>query len=158
MSMDIQIGIDEQTRREIADGMGRVLADTYLLYFKTHAFHWNVTGPMFETLHNKFEAQYNEMWAAVDDLAERIRTLGFPAPSSGSALSRAATVEETDGVPAAKQMIRLLVRDHEAVVRTIREVLPVAQEADDESTVALLSDRLVVHEKTAWMLRSFLDE
>jgi starvation-inducible DNA-binding protein len=152
----VNIGINERDRETIAQGLSRMLADTYTLYLKTHNFHWNVTGPLFQSLHAMFEEQYNELALAVDDIAERIRTLGYPAPASYSEYAELASVEETRGVPEAEEMVRLLVEAHETVVRTAREVLPVASEADDESTVALISDRMRIHEKTAWMLRSSL--
>ena len=154
--MKIDIGIDDATRKAIAGDLSRVLADTYTLYLKTHNFHWNVTGPMFSTLHALFMAQYNELWLAVDEIAERIRTLGEPSPGTYGAFARLTSITETDGVPAAMEMVKQLKDGHETVVRTLREALPRAQEAGDESTVSLLSDRLVVHEKTAWMLRTTL--
>lgn len=154
--VEIDIGIDAQERREIADGLSRVLADTYVLYLKTHAFHWNVEGPMFNTLHDMFMTQYTELWGAVDLIAERIRALGFPAPGTYREFAKVASVEETEGVPEAMEMVRLLVVGHEAVARTIRSVFDVAEEAGDEATVDLLTQRLRSHEKTAWMLRSLL--
>lgn len=154
--MNIDIGINDENRKRIADGLGRVLADTYTLYLKTHHFHWNVEGPMFQQLHALFQTHYNELWLAVDDVAERIRTLGFPAPGSYSAFARLTSIPETDGIPDAMAMVRQLKDGHESVVRTIREILPSAQAAHDESTASLLSDRLVIHEKTAWMLRAHL--
>jgi starvation-inducible DNA-binding protein len=154
--MKIDIGINDAQRQQIADGLARVLADTYTLYLKTHHFHWNVEGPMFQQLHALFQTHYNELWLAVDDVAERIRTLGFPAPGSYGAFARLTRIPETEGIPAAMDMVRQLKDGHEAVVRTIREVLPLAQQAGDESTASLLSDRLVIHEKTAWMLRAHL--
>lgn len=154
--MSINIGIDDATRKAIATDLSRVLADTYTLYLKTHNFHWNVTGPMFTSLHALFMEQYNELWTAVDEIAERIRTLGEPAPGTYSAFARLTSIGETDGVPEAMQMVALLKDGHETVVRTLRSALPRAQEAGDESTVSLLSDRLVIHEKTAWMLRTLL--
>jgi len=155
-AMKIDIGIPDTQRAEIVKGLERVLADTYTLYLVTHNFHWNVTGPMFQTLHALFQVQYNELWLAVDDVAERIRTLGYPAPGTYGAFARLTSVKEPEGVPAAEEMVRALVQGHETVVRTIREVLPAAQEARDESSVSLLTDRLLAHEKTAWMLRSLL--
>ena len=154
--MSINIGIDDATRRAIAGDLNRVLADTYTLYLKTHNCHWNVKGPMFNTLHAMFETQYNELWIAVDEVAERIRTLGEPAPGTYSAFAKLTSIPETDGVPDAMQMVEQLKDGHETVVRTIREAMPRAQEAGDESTASLLSDRMVVHEKTAWMLRTLL--
>jgi len=152
----IDIGIDEADRRKIADGLARVLADTYALYLKTHAFHWNVEGPMFNTLHQMFMEEYTELWNALDLIAERIRALGFPAPGSYTEFSKLGSIEETVGVPEAMEMVRLLVRGHEAVARTARKVFPVAEKAGDEATLDLLTQRLQVHEKTAWMLRSLL--
>jgi starvation-inducible DNA-binding protein len=152
----IDIGIGAAERREIADGLGRVLADTYMLYLKTHAFHWNVEGPMFNTLHAMFMEQYTELWNAVDSVAERIRALGFPAPGTYREFSALTSIEETPGSPRALQMVRLLVAGHETLARTLRSVFPVAEKASDESTVDLLTQRLQVHEKTAWMLRSIL--
>lgn len=155
-AMKIDIGISDEQRAAIVKGMERVLADTYTLYLVTHNFHWNVTGPMFQTLHALFQVQYNELWLAVDDVAERIRTLGYPAPGTYGAFARLTSVKEPEGVPTADAMVRALVQGHETVVRTIREVLPAAQEARDESSVSLLTDRLLAHEKTAWMLRSLV--
>ncbi|MCP4809535.1 MAG: DNA starvation/stationary phase protection protein [Proteobacteria bacterium] len=154
--MQIDIGIDETTRQDIALGVSGILADTYTLYLRAHRFHWNVTGPQFDTLHKVFEAHYNELWIAVDELAERIRTLGHFAPGTYSEFAALTALVEEPGTPAADGMIRSLVRGHETVIRRIRALLPRAQQADDESTAALLSDRLRVHEKTAWMLRSQL--
>lgn len=152
----IHIGIDDKARQKIAEGLSHVLAETFTLYLKTHNFHWNVTGPMFNTLHLMFEAQYNELWLAVDSLAERIRSLGTYAPGSYKAFAKLSTIPEADGVPAAEDMIRQLVEGHEAVVRIARGVFSVAEDAKDESTADLLTQRLQVHEKTAWMLRSLL--
>ncbi len=152
----IDIGIGSADRKEIADGLGRVLADTYVLYLKTHAFHWNVEGPMFNTLHAMFMEQYTELWNAVDSVAERIRALGFPAPGTYTEFGALTSIEETPGSPKALQMVRLLVAGHETLARTLRSVFPVAEKASDESTVDLLTQRLQVHEKTAWMLRSLL--
>lgn len=154
--MKIDIGLDDAQRLQIAGGLERVLADTYTLYLMTHNFHWNVTGPMFQTLHSLFMTQYNELWLAVDDVAERIRTLGSAAPGTYSKLAALTRIEEPVGVPVAMEMVRTLVRGHEAVVKTIREVLPLAQGASDESSISLLTDRLLIHEKTAWMLRSLI--
>lgn len=154
--MHIDIGIDETTRKTLAHGVGGILADTYTLYLRTHRFHWNVTGPAFDTLHKVFMAQYNELWIAVDDLAERIRSLGHFAPGTYAEFAELTALQPEPGNPASDDMIRSLVRGHETVIRRIRELLPVAQDANDESTAALLSDRLRVHEKTAWMLRSQL--
>jgi len=156
MSTQIDIGIDEQTRREIGQGLSRLLADTYTLYLKTHNFHWNVTGPMFNTLHLMFEQQYTELSQAVDLIAERIRALGFPAPGSYKQFADLTSITEEAGVPAAEEMIRQLVKDQETVVRTARSIFPVVDKANDEATADLLTQRLQLHEKTAWMLRSLL--
>lgn len=154
----INIGISEEHRTAIADGLSRLLADTYTLYLKTHNFHWNVTGPMFNTLHLMFEAQYTELALAVDLIAERIRSLGMPAPGTYSAYAKLTSIAETEGVPKATEMIKLLVEGQEAVVRTARSIFPIAEAANDEPTADLLTQRLQVHEKTAWMLRSLLEE
>ncbi|MCC6471650.1 MAG: DNA starvation/stationary phase protection protein [Alphaproteobacteria bacterium] len=155
--MKIDIGIGEKDRRAIAEGLSRVLADTYTLYLKTHNFHWNVTGPMFNTLHLMFETQYNELALAVDLIAERIRALGHPAPGSYKAYSKLSSIAEADGVPAAEEMIKQLVEGHEAVAKTARKVFPAAEKADDQPTADLMTERLQIHEKTAWMLRSMLE-
>ncbi len=156
--MHIDIGISEQERAEIAHGLSRLLADTYTLYLKTHNFHWNVTGPMFNTLHLMFEAQYTELALAVDLIAERIRALGFPAPGTYAAYARLSSIKEEEGVPNAREMIRLLVEGQEAVVRTARSIIPLADRVSDEPTLDLLTQRMQVHEKTAWMLRSLLED
>jgi starvation-inducible DNA-binding protein len=152
----IDIGIAEKDRAKVADGLGRVLADTFSLYLKTHNFHWNVEGPMFNTLHLMFMEQYTELWNALDPIAERIRSLGHPAPGSYKALTKLTSIEDADGVPEAMDMVRELVKGHEAVARTVREVFPVAERAGDQATIDLLTQRLQMHEKTAWMLRSLL--
>ncbi|ARL49848.1 DpsA protein [Burkholderia pseudomallei] len=152
----INIGISDKDRKKIAAGLSRLLADTYTLYLKTHNFHWNVTGPMFNTLHLMFEEQYNELWLAVDLVAERIRTLGVVAPGTYREFAKLSSIPEADGVPAAEEMIRQLVEGHEAVVRTARAIFPDADAASDEPTADLLTQRLQTHEKTAWMLRSLL--
>ena len=154
----IDIGINDQDRQAIADGLSRLLADTYTLYLKTHNFHWNVTGPMFQTLHLMFETQYNELALAVDLIAERIRALGYPAPGTYAEYSKLSSIKESTGVPKATDMIRLLVEGQEAVVRTARSVFPAAEKANDEPTADLLTQRMQVHEKTAWMLRSLLEQ
>ena len=156
--MNIDIGINEKDRSEIAIGLGKLLADTYSLYLKTHNFHWNVTGPMFQTLHLMFETQYNELALAVDLIAERIRSLGFPAPGTYSEFARLSSIRETSGTPKAEEMIQILVEGQEAIVRTARSVFPVAENASDEATADLLTQRIQLHEKTAWMLRSLLEE
>ena len=153
----IDIGIAEKDRAKIAEGLSRLLADTYTLYLMTHNFHWNVKGPMFQTLHLMFEAQYNELALAVDLIAERIRALGFPAPGTYKAYAKLSSIPETDGVPEARDMIRLLVEGQEAVVRTARSVFPLVDKANDEPSADLLTQRMQVHEKTAWMLRSLLE-
>jgi starvation-inducible DNA-binding protein len=157
MSQEIDIGISPEDRKNIADGLSRVLADTYTVYLRTHNFHWNVTGPMFQTLHLMFMTQYNELWTATDLIAERIRALGFPAPGTYSAFGKLTSIKEVDGVPKAQEMIRLLVEGNEAVARTARSVFPVVEKANDQPTADLLTQRMQVHEKTAWMLRSLLE-
>lgn len=155
--MKIDIGIPEPERLAIAQGLSRLLADTYTLYLKTHNFHWNVTGPMFQTLHLMFETQYNELALAVDLIAERIRSLGAPAPGTYKQYSQLSSIKEEEGVPKAQDMIRLLVEGQEAVVRTARSLYPVVESASDEATADLLTQRIQLHEKTAWMLRSLLE-
>lgn len=155
--MEINIGISEQDRKEIAHGLSRLLADTYTLYLKTHNFHWNVTGPMFETLHLMFERQYLELANAVDLIAERIRALGVFAPGSYSEFAKLASIPEETGGPDARTMIRQLVEGQEAVVRTARSIFPVVDRAQDQPTNDLLTQRMQVHEKAAWMLRSLLE-
>jgi len=153
--MNIDIGIEPEDRRKIAEGLSRLLADTYTLYLKTHNFHWNVEGPMFNTLHLMFEQQYTELATAVDLVAERIRALGFPAPGSYSAFARLSTVKEApEKVPEAAEMIRILAKDQEQVAKTAREVFPVVDDAGDEPSADLLTQRMQIHEKTAWMLRA----
>ena len=154
----MDIGIPEEARARIAFELGKVLADTYTLYLKTHNYHWNVTGPMFNSLHVMFEEQYNELWMAVDLLGERIRSLGEFAPGSYRQFADLTSVDEADGVPAATAMIADLVAGHESVARAARAAFKSADEADDESTGDLLTQRLQVHEKTAWMLRSMLGQ
>jgi starvation-inducible DNA-binding protein len=154
--MKINIGIEESQRKQIGQGLSRLLADTYSLFLKTHNFHWNVTGPMFNTLHVMFEAQYNELFTAVDEIAERIRALGEVAPGSFSSFKTLSSIKDADTVPNAMEMIRILVEDNETVVRTAREVLPITDGANDGPTSDLLNARLQIHEKTAWMLRSML--
>ena len=156
--MKINTGIKEKDRKEIADGLSVLLADTYTLYLKTHNFHWNVTGPMFQTLHLMFEQQYNELALAVDLIAERIRALGFPAPATYADFLKLSTIKENRGVPSAKEMIELLVEGQESVVRTARSLFPVVDKAHDEPTADLLTQRMQIHEKTAWMLISLLEK
>ncbi|MEZ0233171.1 MAG: Dps family protein [Methylophilaceae bacterium] len=154
----VDIGINEKDRKKIAEGLSRFLADTYTLYLKTHYFHWNVTGPQFRTLHLMFEEQYNELWLAVDQIAERIRSLDFHAPGTYKEFIKLTSIAETESVPNAQQMIRDLVTGHEAVVRTARSIFPVVDKASDEVSADLLTQRMQVHEKTAWMLRSLLEK
>ncbi|WP_413206095.1 Dps family protein [Rhodospirillum sp. A1_3_36] len=154
--MSIDIGIADEKRQAIAEGLSRLLADTYTLYLKTHNFHWNVTGPMFNTLHLMFETQYTELALAVDLVAERIRALGYPAPGSYAQYAKLTVIKEATGVPTAEDMIRELAKDQEAVVRTARSIFPLADEVADEPTADLLTQRMQVHEKTAWMLRSMI--
>jgi starvation-inducible DNA-binding protein len=155
---NMDIGIGDKDRKKIADGLSRLLADTYTLYLKTHNFHWNVKGPMFQTLHLMFEVQYNELALAVDLIAERIRALGHPAPGTYTEFVKLSSIKETTGVPKAEDMIQLLVEGQEAVVRTARSVFPVVEKANDEPTADLLTQRMQIHEKTAWMLRSLLEK
>jgi len=152
----IDIGIPEKKRKAIAKGLSRLLADSYTLYLKTHNYHWNVTGPMFNTLHLMFEAQYNELALAVDTIAERIRALGYPAPGSYKAYSELTVIKEENDSPDAETMIRRLVEGQEAVARTAREIFPLADDAADEPTADLLTQRMQIHEKNAWMLRSLI--
>lgn len=157
-SSRINIGISEKDRRNVAEGLSRMLADTYTLYLKTHNFHWNVTGPMFQTLHTMFMTQYTETWNAVDLLAERIRALGFNAPGTYKEFAALTCIKDSEGVPNAREMVVQLVAGQEAVVRTAREILPIAEKAGDQPSVDLLSARMEVHEKNAWMLRSLLED
>ena len=154
----IDIGIDAKGREKIAEALSRLLADTYSLYLKTHSFHWNVEGPMFNTLHQMFMVQYTEQWNALDIIAERIRALGHPAPGTYREFTKLASIKEVDGVPRAMDMVRHLVAAQEATARTARKLLPVADAANDQPTLDLLTQRLDVHEKTAWMLRSLLED
>jgi starvation-inducible DNA-binding protein len=155
----IDIGIGDKDRAAIAGGLNRLLADTYTLYLTTHNFHWNVTGPMFNTLHAMFMAQYTELWNAVDPIAERIRALGHPAPGSYAQFGKLSSIKDAPTTPPkALQMVRILVEGHEAVARTARSVFPLADKADDQPTADLLTRRLDIHEKTAWMLRSLLED
>ncbi|HEU4523364.1 MAG TPA: Dps family protein [Thermoanaerobaculia bacterium] len=153
----IEIGISTDDRKKIAESLSRLLADTYTLYLKTHNFHWNVTGPMFNTLHLMFEQQYNELALAVDLIAERIRALGHPAPGSYREFARLSRVQEAEGTPGAEEMIRQLVEAQQTVVRTAREAFQIAEDANDQPTADLLTQRMQTHEKTAWMLRSLLE-
>ena len=158
MATKIDIGISEKDRRKIADGLSRLLADSYTLYLKTHNFHWNVTGPMFQTLHLMFMTQYTEEWNALDLIAERIRALGYPAPGTYREFSKLASIKEIEGVPKAMDMVRHLVSAQEATARTARRLFPLVEKANDQPTADLLTQRLEVHEKTAWMLRSLLEQ
>lgn len=154
--MDVNIGIAQPERQEISNQLSKVLADTYTLYLKTHNFHWNVTGPQFQTLHLMFETHYNELWLAVDEVAERIRALGFPSPGTGKEFGELSSIKEEPGIPDATSMIKKLVEGHEAVARTARAAFSVAEKANDQPTCDLLTQRMQVHEKTAWMLRSLV--
>ena len=155
--MTMDIGIAQEDRKVIVDGLSRLLADTYVLYLKTHNFHWNVSGPMFRTLHLMFEEQYTELAGAVDSIAERIRALGFPAPGTYSVYAQLSSIPEPEGVPSAEAMIQQLVEGQEAVVRTARTLFPQLERVSDEPTADLLTQRMQVHEKAAWMLRVLLE-
>jgi len=158
-SVGINIGISEKDRAAIAGGLSRLLADSYTLYLTTHNFHWNVTGPMFNTLHAMFMTQYTELWTAVDPIAERIRSLGHPAPGSYAQFGKLSSLKDAPTKPPkAMEMVRILMEGHEAVARTARGIFPLAAEASDEPTADLLTQRLTVHEQTAWMLRSLLED
>jgi starvation-inducible DNA-binding protein len=156
--MEVNIGINSSDRKRISEGLSRLLADSYTLYLKTHFYHWNVTGPMFQTLHLMFETQYTELALAVDAIAERIRSLGEFAPGSYAAFSRLTSIKESESVPVAAAMIEDLVHGHETVVRVARELFAVTDKASDEASADLLTQRIQLHEKTAWMLRSLLDK
>ncbi len=155
--MEINIGITEEQREKIAEGLSRLLADSYTLYLKTHNFHWNVTGPMFTTLHTLFETHYTELAMAVDEIAERIRALGMPAPGSYKQFAELSAIEEETGTPNAEDMIKQLIEGQQTVVRTARSVFPLVDEANDEPSADLLTQRMQIHEKNAWMLRSLLE-
>ncbi|MCK9488281.1 MAG: DNA starvation/stationary phase protection protein [Xanthomonadales bacterium] len=152
----IDIGISEKNRKQIADQLAHLLGDNYTLYLKTHGFHWNVTGPMFNTLHQMFEEQYNELWLATDEIAERIRALGLFAPASSDRFGELSSIKEETGIPEWQGMVQQLVEGHEAAARTARKVFTVADEANDQPTADLVTGRMQAHEKTAWMLRSLL--
>ncbi len=154
----MDIGISKKDRKAIADGLSRLLADSYTLYLMTHNFHWNVTGPQFNSLHVMFMGQYTEQWNALDIIAERIRALGFPAPGTYKEFVKLASIKEVEGVPKADEMVRHLVHAQEAVARTARSLFPLVDKANDQPTADVLTQRLDVHEKTAWMLRSLLEE
>ena len=157
ISLPVNIGISDANRKKIAEGLSRLLADSYTLYLMTHNFHWNVTGPQFNSLHVMFMDQYTEQWNALDVIAERIRALGFPAPGTYKEFVQLASIEEVEGVPKADDMIRHLVLAQEATARTARELFPVVDKANDQPTADVLTQRIDVHEKTAWMLRSLLE-
>lgn len=154
----MDIGISEADRKKIAEGLSALLADSYTLYLMTHNFHWNVTGPQFVSLHGMFMTQYTEQWNALDLIAERIRALGFPAPGTYKQFSELSSIKEVEGVPKANDMVRYLVAAQEATARTARNLIPVVEAANDQPTADLLSERINVHEKTAWMLRSVLED
>ncbi len=156
--MKLNTGIEESARKDIVESLSKVLADSYTLYLKTHNYHWNVKGPMFQTLHLMFETQYTELATAVDEIAERIRSLGERAPGSYSEFSKLTSIEEEEEPPKAREMIANLVTAHETLIRTARNVFPRAEKANDEATVDMMTQRIQVHEKTAWMLRSLLDD
>ena len=156
MNAKVDIGINEPGRKQIADGLAKLLADTYVLYSKTHSFHWNVTGPTFPQLHALFGAQYNELWTSLDELAERIRALGVLAPASAKAMAAAASIKEAEGAPAANAMVRELLAGHEAAIKTARPIVELAQGGGDEGTADLVIGRIQAHEKAAWMLRATL--
>lgn len=155
--MKINIGISAEDREKIVEGLSHLLADSYTLYLMTHNFHWNVTGPQFNTLHTMFMQQYTEQWNALDIIAERIRSLGFPAPGTYKQFMKLTSIEEVQDVPKAEEMIRLLVNAHETVARTARSIFNIVEQANDQPTADILTQRLNVHEKTAWMLRSLLE-
>lgn len=155
--MKINIGISEEQRKEIAQGLSVLLADSYTLYLKTHNYHWNVTGPMFQTLHTLFETQYTELATAVDEIAERIRALGEFAPGSYKEYGKLTHIKEADDIPNAEDMIKDLVKGQETIAKTARSIVPVADDASDEVTLDLLTQRMNIHEKNAWMLRSLVE-
>lgn len=155
--MKIDIGISDTHRKNIAEGLKTLLSDTFMLYLKTHGYHWNVTGPMFDTLHKMFMEQYTELWNAVDPIAERIRSLGFMAPGTYAEMSKLTNVKEDTKVPKAPDMIKNVIQGHETVIRTAREIFDIAEKGKDQATMDLLTQRLDIHEKTAWKLRSLLE-
>ena len=156
MNAKVNIGINEPSRKQIAEALGKLLADTYVLYSKTHSFHWNVTGPNFPQLHALFGQQYNELWISLDEMAERIRALGVLAPASGKAMAAASSIKEAEGAPAAAAMVKELMEGHEAAIKTARPVIELAQGGGDEGTADLVIGRIQAHEKAAWMLRATL--
>lgn len=153
----IEIGISDKDREVISNGLSRMLADSFCLYLKTHNYHWNVKGPMFQTLHVMFMDQYTELWNALDEIAERIRSLGFPAPGTMSEFAKLSAIKEVEGVPSAEDMVRDVIIASQTVTRTAREVLDLADKANDQPTIDLMTQRLQIHEKNAWMLRSLLE-
>ncbi len=157
-TMKIDIGISHSDRAKIVEGLSKLLADSYTLYLMTHNFHWNVTGPQFNSLHNMFMTQYTEQWNALDIIAERIRALGLPAPGTYKQFVKLTAIKEVEGVPKAEEMVSLLVNAHETVARTARSLFPIVDAVNDQPTADLITQRLEVHEKTAWMLRSLLEE
>ena len=157
-TMKIDIGISHNDRAKIVEGLSKLLADSYTLYLMTHNFHWNVTGPQFNSLHNMFMNQYTEQWNALDIIAERIRALGFPAPGTYKQFVKLTAIKEVEGVPKAQEMVSLLVNAHETVARTARAIFPIVDEVNDQPTADIITQRLEVHEKTALMLRSLLEE
>lgn len=156
MNAKVDIGINEPSRKQIAEALTRLLADTYMLYGKTHAFHWNVTGPTFPQLHALFGTQYNELWTSLDEMAERIRALGVLAPAGGKAMAALASIKEAEGAPAAAEMVKELLAGHEAAIKTARPIIELAQAGGDEGTADLVIGRIQAHEKAAWMLRATL--
>ena len=158
MATKIDIGISDKDRQAIANGLSKLLADTYTLYLTTHNFHWNVKGPMFNTLHTMFMTQYTEQWAALDLIAERIRALGEPAPGTYKEFAKLTSIKEVEGVPKAMDMVKNLVKAQEATAKTARKLFPIVEKANDQPTADLLTQRIDIHEKTAWMLRSLLEE
>lgn len=156
--MKIDIGISEENREKISQGLSHLLADSYTLYLMTHNFHWNVKGPMFNTLHTMFETQYNELALAVDTIAERIRALGYPAPGTYSEFAKLTSVKEVPGVPMAREMIAHLIEGQHSVIKTARSIFPIVESANDQPTADILTQRMQLHEKTAWMLRSILED
>ena len=153
----INIGISAKDRAAISEALSKVLADSFVLYLKTHNYHWNVTGPMFQTLHVMFMDQYTELWNALDEIAERIRSLGFPAPGTSKEFLKLSAIKEAEGVPSADTMIRELINGQEAVTRSCRAALAIANKADDQPSVDIMVQRLQIHEKNAWMMRSLID-
>lgn len=154
MNAKVNIGINEPSRKQIAEALGKLLADTYVLYLMTHSFHWNVTGPNFPQLHELFGTQYNELWTSLDELAERIRALGVLAPASGKAMAAASSIKEAEGAPAAPEMVKELLAGHEAAIKTARPIIELAQGGGDEGTADLVIGSIQAHEKAAWMLRA----